>query len=71
MPECISLLVVVDFHEVRVSEPSLPSSRSDRAVNSGPTGPSEASREAAPLTGRERRLGTRRLALRWKNSYPG
>jgi len=29
----------------------------DRAVKSGPSGPSAASREAAPLTARERRLG--------------
>jgi hypothetical protein len=56
MPECIGLLVVVDFHGVRVSGPSLPCSRSDRAVKGGPTGPSEASREAAPLTAGERRL---------------
>jgi hypothetical protein len=55
VPECIRLLVLVDFHEVRASGPSLPSSRSDRAVKGGPSGPIEASREAAPLTGRELR----------------
>jgi hypothetical protein len=32
----------------------LPSSRSGPAVKGGPTGPSEASREAAPLTAGER-----------------
>jgi hypothetical protein len=47
------------FEEVRVSGPSLPSSRSGPAVKGGPTGPSEASREAAPLTAGERRLRRR------------
>ena len=42
--------------EVRVSGPSLPSSWSESAVKGGPTGPSEASRETAPLTAEERRL---------------
>ena len=49
--------------EVRVSGPSLPSSRSGPAAKGGPTGPSEASREAAPLTAGERRLRT--------SDYPG
>jgi integrase len=44
------------LEEVRVSGPSLPSSRSGWAVKGGLTGPSEASREAASLTARERRL---------------
>ena len=35
---------------------SLPNSRSGSAVKGGPSGPSEASREAAPLTAGERRL---------------
>jgi hypothetical protein len=47
------------FEEVRVSGPSLPSSRSGPAVKGGPAGPSEASREAAPLTAGERRLRSR------------
>jgi hypothetical protein len=47
------------FDEVRVSGPSLPSSRSGPAVKGGPTGPSEASREAASLTAGERRLRSR------------
>ena len=50
------LLVVGGSDEVRVSGPSLPSSRSGPAVKGGPTGPSEASREAAPLTAGKRRL---------------
>jgi hypothetical protein len=60
--------------EVRVSGPSLPSSRSGPAVKGGPTGPSEASREAAPWTAGQRRLreqnypGTRRRAA---GSAPG
>ena len=44
------------FDEVRVSGPSLPSSRSGPAVKGSPTGPS---REAAPLTAGERRLRSR------------
>jgi hypothetical protein len=51
MPECIALVLVVDLDEVRVSGPSLPSSRSGPAVKGGPAGPSEASREAAPSYG--------------------
>jgi hypothetical protein len=62
MPECIGLLLVVDFHEVRVSGPSLQSSRSEPTVKGGPSGPSEASREAAPLTAGERRLGVGAVA---------
>jgi hypothetical protein len=37
----------------------MPSSRSEPAVKGGPTGPSKASSEAAPLTAGERRLGRR------------
>jgi len=57
MPECIRFSwCLVGFDEVRVSGPSLPSSRSGPPVKGGPTGPSAASREAAALTGGERRL---------------
>ena len=38
------------------SDHSLPNSRSGPAVKGSPSGPSEASREAAPLTAGERRL---------------
>src|SRR5450755_2421471 len=58
-PNASALLVVVGFDEVRFSGPSLPSSRSGPAVKGGPAGPSEASREAAPLTAGERRLRRR------------
>jgi hypothetical protein len=46
----IALMTLLD--DVRVSGPSLPCSRSGPAVKGGPPGPSEASREAAPLTAR-------------------
>jgi hypothetical protein len=42
----------------------MPSSRSGSAVKGGPTGPSEASREAAPVTAEERRLRTRNSGVR-------
>jgi hypothetical protein len=51
-PEYICAPSVGGPHEVRVSGPSLPASRSESAVKGGPTGPSE----AAPLTAEERRL---------------
>jgi len=51
------------FDRVRVSRPSLPSSRSGPAVKGGPTGPSEASREAASLTAGKRRLRTDAMKL--------
>ena len=57
MPECIGSPSGRGFDEVRVSGPPLPFSRSGSAVKDGPSGPSKASREAAPLTAGERRLG--------------